>query len=266
MAGEITISLLPCRSIDEIADFYQMLGFERTYRQTKPNPCVTLRCEDLVLQLFGLDHFDPEASYGSCVVLVEDTMALYEAFAAGMRAVHGKVLVSGIPRMTRPRKRKNTGNAAGFSVVDPGGNWIRIFHNTDAADDSTDEPASQLAKAMRNAVVMGDSKDDTRQAARILDGALTRHRESAPITDLVEALVYGAELAMRLGDRCACRRTAGGGRSRRDHRRPAGEPERGAGERGRSGGGPALLTADEKSCPGARRCEPLRSGIVGGGR
>ena len=204
MAGEITIPLLPCGSIDEIADFYRMLGFERIYRQTKPNPCVILRREDLVLQFFGLDDFDPEASYGSCVVLVEDTMALYEAFAAGMRAVHGKVLVSGIPRMTRPRKRKNTGSAAGFSVVDPGGNWIRIFHNTDntdAADDSTDEPASQLAKAMRNAVVLGDSKGDTRQAARILDGALTRHRGSAPVTDLVEALVYGAELAMRLGDR-----------------------------------------------------------------
>ena len=123
-----------------------------------------------------------------------------------------------------------------FSVVDPGGNWIRIFHNTDAADDSADEPASQLAKAMRNAVVLGDSKGDTRQAARILDGALTRHRESAPATDLVEALVYGAELAMRLGDQARARRTAGGGRSRGAHRRAAGEPELGAGERGRSGG------------------------------
>ena len=52
-AGEITIPLLPCRFIDEIADFYQMLGFERSYRQTKPNPCVTLRRDDLVLKFFG---------------------------------------------------------------------------------------------------------------------------------------------------------------------------------------------------------------------
>ncbi|SEI98259.1 hypothetical protein SAMN04487917_103212 [Arthrobacter sp. yr096] len=205
MSGEITVPLLPCRSIDEIADFYQMLGFERTYWQTKPYPCVGLRREDFQLQFFGLDDFDPEASYGSCVVLVEDTMALYEAFAAGMRAVHGKVLVSGIPRMTRPRKRKNTGNAAGFSVVDPGGNWIRIFHNTGSADDNTEEPSSRLAKALQNAVVLGDSKGDTQQAARILGSALNRHRASAPVTDLVEALVYGAELAMRLGD------TAGAG-------------------------------------------------------
>lgn len=201
MSGEITVPLLPCRSIDEIADFYQMLGFERTYWRTKPYPCVGLRREDFQLQFFGLEGFDPEASYGSCVVLVEDTMALYEAFAAGMRAVHGKVLVSGIPRMTRPRKRKNTGNAAGFSVVDPGGNWIRIFHNSQAADHALDEPSSQLAKAMGSAVVLGDSKGDTRQASRILDSALNRHRGSAPPTDLVEALVYGAELAMRLGNR-----------------------------------------------------------------
>ncbi|GAB3755110.1 hypothetical protein GCM10028864_35680 [Microlunatus parietis] len=178
-----------------------MLGFERTYRQAKPYPCVGLRREDFNLQFFGLDGFDPEASYGSCVVLVEDTLALYEAFAAGMRAVHGKVLVSGRPRMTRPRKRKNVGNISGFSVVDPGGNWIRIFHNTDAADAGTDEPSSQLAKTMRNAVVLSDSKGDTPQAARILDSALIKHRESAPVTDLVEALVYGAELAIRLDDR-----------------------------------------------------------------
>ncbi|GAA3278701.1 VOC family protein [Paenarthrobacter aurescens] len=200
MSGEITVPLLPCRSIDEIADFYQMLGFERTYWQTKPYPCVGLRREDFQLQFFGLDGFDPETSYGSCVVLVEDTMALYEAFAAGMRAVHGKVLVTGIPRMTRPRKRKNTGNATGFSVVDPGGNWIRIFQNTDAGDTGTDEHSSQLAKATRNAVVLGDSRGDTRQAARILGSALNKHRGSAPVTELAEALVYAAELAMRLGE------------------------------------------------------------------
>lgn len=201
MTGEITVPLLPCRSIDEIEDFYRILGFERTYRQDKPYPCVGLRREDFNLQFFGLDGFDPETSYGSCVVLVEDTMALYEAFAAGMRAVHGKVLVSGLPRMTRPRKRKNVGNISGFSIVDPGGNWIRIFHNTAAADNSTDEPSSQLAKTVHNAVVLSDSKGDVRQAARILDSALIKHRESAPVTDLVEALVYAAELAIRLGDR-----------------------------------------------------------------
>jgi hypothetical protein len=41
-----------------------------------------------------------------------------------MRAVHGKLLISGIPRMTRPRLRND--RFTGFTVVDPGGNWIRI--------------------------------------------------------------------------------------------------------------------------------------------
>ena len=205
MANEITVPLLPCRSIDEIVEFYTMLGFDQTYYQLRPNPCVGLQREDLQLQFFGMPDFRPEDSYGSCVVLVPDTETLFEAFAAGMRSTHGKLLVSGIPRMTRPRKRKNAANAAGFSVVDPGGNWIRIFHNTAASGDSTDQPASGLAQVLRNAVVLGDSKGDTRQAARILDGALARDRGSAPVTDLVEALAYRAELALRTDDTTAAR-------------------------------------------------------------
>lgn len=196
MAGEKTVPLLPCRDIDEIDDFYRMLGFERTYRQAKPYPCVGLRREDLELQFFGLDGFDPAQSYGSCVVLVDDTAALYQAFADGMRAEHGKVLVTGIPRMTRPRKRKNVGDTTGFSVVDPGGNWIRIFRRSTGAP--LEAASSQLGRALENAVVQGDSRGDVRQAARILDTALGRHPD--PAADRVEVLVYRAELALRLDD------------------------------------------------------------------
>jgi hypothetical protein len=205
MANEITVPLLPCRSIDKIVEFYTMLGFDQTYYQLRPNPCVGLQREDLQLQFFGMPDFTPEDSYGSCVVLVPDTGALFAAFAAGMRKTHGRLFVSGIPRMTRPRKRKNAANVAGFTLVDPGGNWIRFFRNTAAADDSTDEPASHIAKVLQNAVVLGDSKGDTRQAARILDGALKRNHASAPVTDLVEALAYRAELALRAGDTTTAR-------------------------------------------------------------
>jgi hypothetical protein len=38
MANEISIPLLPCGSIDAIADFYRVLGFRSTYRQLRPNP------------------------------------------------------------------------------------------------------------------------------------------------------------------------------------------------------------------------------------
>ncbi|MEK8228763.1 hypothetical protein NKG05_26365 [Oerskovia sp. M15] len=38
MANESMVPLLPCASIDEISDFATALGFEVTYRQTRPNP------------------------------------------------------------------------------------------------------------------------------------------------------------------------------------------------------------------------------------
>ncbi|WP_280400473.1 VOC family protein [Nocardia carnea] len=202
MAHEITVPLLPCRSIDEIVEFYTMLGFTQTYYQVRPNPCVGLQREDFQLQFFGMPGFEPEDSYGSCVVLVPDTQELFEAFAAGMRAVHGKLLVSGIPRMTRPRKRKNADNHSGFTVVDPGGNWIRIFRSP-GADDADAPAVGKLAKALENAVVLDDSKGDTQQAVKILDATLAREQGGAPAVELVEALAYRAELALRADDTTA---------------------------------------------------------------
>jgi len=202
VAGEVTVPILPCGSIDEVGDFYRMLGFAVTYRQTRPNPYTVARREDIELHFFGLPDFDPEQSYGSCLVQVPDVAALYESFAAAMRLAHGKVLVSGIPRMTRPRRRKNTGSASGFSIVDPGGNWIRIFQKPDSHDDaaSGDQPNRRLSRALQTAIVLGESKGDHRQAARILDSAIEGRDNSTTATDLVEALVYRAELAIALND------------------------------------------------------------------
>ncbi|MFI9550760.1 VOC family protein [Nonomuraea endophytica] len=204
MTGEKTVPALPCRSIDEIAEFYEMLGFTRTYYQTRPNPYVAMKRDDIEIHFFGMPDFNPEDSYGSCIVLVPDTGELFNAFAGRMRAAYGKLLVSGIPRMTRPRKRKNVDNLSGFSVIDPGGNWIRIFAaKPDAAD--TDAPLTKLASSLRNAVVMGDSHGNHDQAARILDTALRRDQDTAAPKDLLEALAYRAELAARADDHPAAR-------------------------------------------------------------
>lgn len=189
MANELTIPLLPCPDIDEIASFYEMLGFEITYRQTRPNPHVALKREDINLHFFGMDGYDPAQSYSTCLVVVQDTGPLYEAFAEGMRAVHGKVLVSGIPRMTRPRLRND--RYTGFSVVDPGGNWIRI---NKAAPEP--EATSKLAKAMENAARMADARGDERQGLKILDGALQRATGDEP--EFRAAQEYRAELVERV--------------------------------------------------------------------
>lgn len=203
MADERTIPLLPCRSIDEIVEFYTMLGFTKTYRQTIPNPYVSLKREDLQLDFFGIPDFNPADSYGTCLVLVPDTAELFAAFATGMRAVHGKLLVSGIPRMTRPRKRKNADNHSGFTVIDPGGNWIRIMATKAPPSDDTD--ATKLSTSLRRAVVMGDSHGKHVRAAQILDAAIERDQDVATATELVEALAYRAELAVRAEDTDAAR-------------------------------------------------------------
>jgi hypothetical protein len=204
MANEITVPLLPCRSIDEIVEFYTMLGFDQTYYQLRPNPCVGLQREDLQLQFFSMPDFRPDDSYGSCVVLVSDTGALFEAFAAGMRKAHGKLLVSGIPRMTRPRKRKNAEYHAGFTVIDPGGNWIRIMAAKPAPKEQ-ETARSKLMKSLHSAVVMGDSNGNHVRAAQILDAALVRDQDTATTAELVEVLAYRAELALRAEDTTAAR-------------------------------------------------------------
>jgi hypothetical protein len=201
MTNEVTIPLLPCASIDDIVTFYGVLGFRTTYKQRKPNPCVGLQREDLHLQFFEIAGFDPEQSYGSCLVLTPDIAGLHRAFAAGMRAAYGKVLVSGMPRMTRPRARKNADGLGGFSVIDPGGNWIRVFQKPATTPTPAPAPAGRLARALANAVVLADSKGDVGQAVRILDSALARPQaDDDPVTH-VEVLVYRAELAMELHDR-----------------------------------------------------------------
>lgn len=189
MANELTIPLLPCPSIDEIASFYEMLGFEITYRQTRPNPHVAVRREDLNLHFFGMDGYDPAQSYSTCLVIVADTGGLFEAFAAGMRSVHGKLLVSGIPRMTRPRLRND--RYTGFTVVDPGGNWIRIHS---AAQEP--EARTKLARAMENAARQADARGDERQGLKILEGALKRATGDEP--EFQAAREYRDELVERI--------------------------------------------------------------------
>ncbi|MET8774924.1 VOC family protein [Nocardia sp. NPDC004654] len=204
MANEVTVPLLPCRSIDEIVDFYTMLGFTRTYYQVRPNPYVSLRREDLQLDFFGMPDFEPEDSYGTCVVLVPDTGELFDAFAAGMRKAHGKLLVSGIPRMTRPRKRKNAENRSGFTVIDPGGNWIRIMSAAPLPSENA-PTTGKLITTLNRAVVMGDSHGKHQRAAQILDAALDRDKDTATATELLQALAYRAELAVRAEDPAAAR-------------------------------------------------------------
>lgn len=197
MANEVTIPLLPCRHLDDSIPFYRALGFVQTYRQERPNPHAVISREDLHIHLFGMEGFDPADSYGSVLVLVPDVDALYEDFAAGLRALYGKLPSSGIPRILRPRKREGT--VRGFSVVDPGGNWLRISKLGDTEDDAPNETTG-LARVVDNAARQGDARGDHAFALRLLENGLAKFTD-APRVDRLRALLYMAELAVRVGDR-----------------------------------------------------------------
>jgi catechol 2,3-dioxygenase-like lactoylglutathione lyase family enzyme len=198
MANERTYPCLPCADLDPAIAFYEALGFAKTYRQLKPNPYAVLQRDDFQVHLFGIGGFDPEQSYGTTIVSVPDPDALYQTFAAGLRARYGKLPVKGIPRITRPRKR--FGTVYGFSVVDLGGNWLRVSGQgaeSHSADTTAPEEASGLARALAAAARLGDAHGDEPKALRTLENGLRRYPE-ATVADRARALLYRAELAVRL--------------------------------------------------------------------
>jgi catechol 2,3-dioxygenase-like lactoylglutathione lyase family enzyme len=207
MANERTVPILPCADIDVVIAFYEALGFRRTYRQLKPNPAAVVELDDIGLHFGGIDGFNPENSYGSCLVVTDDADALYARFSAGIRAKEGKLPVAGIPRFTRPRKK--LGVVHGFSVVDPGGNWIRVVQRSGsgaAAGDEPEEKATGLAKAVLTAARLGDARGEPALAAATLDRAIAKAPDALPV-DLIPALIYRAELALALSDPELARQT-----------------------------------------------------------
>ena len=187
--------ILPCPDLDEAVAFYEALGFQRTYRQYRPNPHAVVERGDLAVHLAGIDGFDPEQSYASVIITVGDPDALYADFAAGLRAAYGRLPVAGIPRMVRPRKR--WGTVYGFSIVDVGGNWLRISRTGDA-EAAKDELEPGLERVVTVAARLADAKGDEAGALKALDAGLAKAADAPPL-ERARALVYRAELALRLG-------------------------------------------------------------------
>jgi catechol 2,3-dioxygenase-like lactoylglutathione lyase family enzyme len=197
MANERTYPLLPCRELDESIAFYEVLGFKKTYRQVRPNPYAVVALEDIQIHLFGMEGFDPANSYGSLILAVPDPDSLYRAFAEGLRQAYGKLPVAGIPRILRPRKRYGT--VRGFTVVDPGGNWLRVYKLGDSEEAASAEKAEGLAQIIDVAARLGDAHGDEALALKTLESGLA-HFPNARAIELVRAYLYRAELAFRTHD------------------------------------------------------------------
>lgn len=183
---------MPCRELDDVAPFYEALGFVVTYRQDRPYTCLGLSRDGLDLMFGGIAGFEPENSYASVIVIVPDTGILFDEFAAGLRSAYGKLPVKGIPRITRPRRKQ--GMPAGFTVVDPGGNWLRI-----TSGDPGEDEGGPFERVLRNAARQGDSHGDEAAAIAVLEAGLVRHADATD-AEKVPVLVYLAELLIRVGE------------------------------------------------------------------
>ncbi|WNG54697.1 hypothetical protein F0U59_07835 [Archangium gephyra] len=202
MTHAVTIPVLPCVSLDETLDFYGLLGFQRTYRQTAPNPYAVVEHDGAQLHFAGVKGLKPTESYTTCLVIVPEVERLHQSFAEALRSVFGKLPISGLPRISRMRKGQSR-----FTVVDPAGNSV-IFIRRDAPDDYDEsqkpQSSSPLGKALRAAARLRDFKGDDLAAAKVLEVALARNEQGLPI-ERARALAARAELAVALGDETRAR-------------------------------------------------------------
>lgn len=173
-----------------------MLGFRCTYRQRRPNPYAVVALEDVAFHFGGIEGFEPADSYGSVLVGVPDIDEWYLDFEARLRAELGRVPIPGIPRLLRPRKREGT--VRGFTLVDPGGNWLRFYRLGDTENDQP--PTTGLARVVANAARLADAHGDVRRARTVLAAGLTRHPD-APADVRAEAVEFLAELDERLAQK-----------------------------------------------------------------
>ena len=197
MANERTYPCLPCGNLEESIAFYEALGFKTTYRQTRPNPYAVVVLEDIQVHLFGIEGFNPLESYGSVIVAVPDPESLYRAFATRLRQTFGKLPAVGIPRILRPRKKYGT--VSGFSVIDPGGNWLRVYRLGESEEQDSPAKAEGLMQVILVASRLGDAHGDEALALKTLENGLKRYTE-APALDRARAHLYQAELAVRLNN------------------------------------------------------------------
>jgi catechol 2,3-dioxygenase-like lactoylglutathione lyase family enzyme len=197
MANERTYPILPCADIDEAIAFYEALGFKKTYRQVRPNPYAVVALEDIHIHLFGMEGFVPANSYGSAIVVVPDPDKLYKDFAAGLRKRYGKLPVAGIPRILRPRKRYGT--VRGFSVVDTGGNWLRVSKLGETEEQDSAEKAQGLTQIIYTAARLGDAHGDEALAFKTLESGIARYPDASTL-ERARAYLYQAELAVRMNN------------------------------------------------------------------
>jgi hypothetical protein len=199
-ANETTVPMLPCVSSEETTAFYRALGFDVAYEMHKPYLYLSFAMSGFQLDYKkapqGIDPADEDT--GGCLVFVDDVASYHAVFTAAMRESYGKVLAKGLPRITRYRP-----GASRFTLLDPTGNSI-VFIQRDEPDDleyGGDKSLPPLRRALDNARIYREFKNDDKAAFRVVTSALRRHGGDAAPVDRATAYATLIELATALDER-----------------------------------------------------------------
>lgn len=198
----VTVPMLPCVTIEETLSFWEMLGFEITYKQTRPYQYGVVARGGSELHFGRVKGMDAGGNeYNGCLVVVPGVEAAYQEFTATFKQKLGRVPHTGIPRISRMKP-----GTTRFTLTDVSGNSM-IFIDSDSGekDQETWEKAdnknqSPLQKAIAMAIRFRDYKEDEQAAAKTLDVAL-RKAENEEKTTLAEALAVRMDLAVFMGNR-----------------------------------------------------------------
>ncbi|GAA3487214.1 VOC family protein [Streptomyces cremeus] len=196
--SEKTIPILPCRTIQPVLDFYTTLGFEVTFQQKSPNVYAAVALGGIQLHFFGMKDYEPTESFSTCIVQTDDIDGLHETFRTRLKAAHGRVPVRGLPRIG---SLKDTSHGVRqFLMTDPGGNCIRVGQQMSDDQHHRPVPRETFDRAVHQASLLADSREDLTGAAKIIDRALRPRDERPTPVQLLRLLVLRADVATRLGD------------------------------------------------------------------
>lgn len=167
--------------------FWEMLGFVKTYYQTRPYQYAVVMHQGATIHFHRDKLLDPKASGHFCLMMVPDATDLYRDFGTRMRASLGKFPTAGIPRVSRMKPGQTR-----FTLTDPSGNAI-IFISEGTKDDQDYRKAensylSPLERSIAQAERFRDFKNDLPAALAVIENGLKYHKDAN--TEIVQQAMH----------------------------------------------------------------------------
>jgi len=198
----IITPIFPCRSLDELINFYRVLGFEATYHQKSPNPYAILERAWLRLDFYGIKQHVPNQCYHTCYILTDEADELYEAFTNALRGHYGKLPTRGLPRISEIRDKKF--GVREFMFSDVAGNCIRIgrkiaIQEEEIYSKEIEAASKRLSLALDFAYKSEDEEDELEKVSAVLDKAIEKDKDNH-CRNLYKVMILRADLAIAQGD------------------------------------------------------------------